>query len=120
MKAIFLIMAEPRHLEEIIEAWQKIGLHGITVLDSYGSEKAIKKHTAEDSLPMFGSVMGYLRSKRQRSYTLISIVEEDRMVDEVIRITEEVVGNLTEKGKGILFVLPLDRVVGYRHAEKAK
>jgi nitrogen regulatory protein PII len=118
MKAIFLVLAESEHLEKVIEAWRKIGLRGITILGSYGSQTALKQHTAEDSLPMFGSVLGYLRSKRQQSYTLISIVEEDRLVDEAIRITEEVMGDLTQKGKGILFVVPLEKVVGYRRDDE--
>ncbi len=63
---------------------------------------------------MFGSVMGYLRSKRQRTYTLMSIIERDHLVDEAIGAAESVIGDLTEKGRGILFVAPLERVVGYR------
>jgi nitrogen regulatory protein PII len=79
---------------------------------------ALKDHAAEDNLPMFGSIMGYLRSKRDRSYTLISVVDEDRMVDEAINAVEEVIGDLTQKGKGILFVVPLEKVVGYRRGDR--
>lgn len=118
MKAIFLIMARPEHLESVVEAWGKVGLRGITILDSYGTDMLLRQHTAEDSLPMFGSVMGYLRSKRQHSYMLISVVEEDRLVDEAIRATESIMGDLTQKGKGILFVVPLDKVIGYRRGDK--
>jgi nitrogen regulatory protein P-II 1 len=114
MKAIFLIMAESEHLEGVVNAWRKIGLTGVTILDSFGGGEALHKHEAEDSLPVFGSVMGYLRSRRPKSYTVISVVEEDRMVDEAIRAVESVMGDLTERGKGLLFVVPLDKVKGYR------
>jgi nitrogen regulatory protein P-II 1 len=114
MKVIFLIMAESEHLERVVEGWRKVGLRGITILQSFGVDMELKHHGAEDSLPMFGSVVGFLRSKRQRSYTLISVVDEDYLLDEAIHAAESVIGDLTQKGKGILFVVPLDKVVGFR------
>lgn len=48
----------------------------------------------------------------------ISVVEENRLVDEAIRATESIMGDLTQKGKGILFVVPLDKVIGYHRGDK--
>ncbi|MBI3995907.1 MAG: hypothetical protein HY349_08030 [Nitrospirae bacterium] len=117
MKAIFFVMKESDLLVKIVDAWKKAGLTGVTVLDSYGAGM-VTEHGGDDSLPMFGSVMGYLRSKHQRSNTLISVVEDDRQVEEAVRATETVMGDLAQKGKGILFVVPLDNVVGYRRGKE--
>ncbi len=44
---------------------------------------------------------------------MFSIVE-NATVDALVKATEEVVGDLSEEGKGILLVMELSKVVGFR------
>ncbi|MCH7579815.1 MAG: hypothetical protein IIB22_06180, partial [Chloroflexi bacterium] len=45
--------------------------------------------------------------------TMFAIIEND-MVDAIIQATEATLGDLTEKDRGILMVIELAKVVGYR------
>jgi nitrogen regulatory protein PII len=52
---------------------------------------------------------------------MFTVVENEEKVDELIEATQKIIGDLNNAHNGVLFVLPVSRVVGLRGGqERAK
>jgi hypothetical protein len=60
-------------------------------------------------MPSLGDL---LASQELRNRTLFTVVPDEAMVDRIIAATEGVVGDLTQHHTGLLFVVPVSRVLG--------
>ena len=109
---VYDIIASP----SILEAWEEVGAPGITILESTGMGP-IRQIAMRDDLPLLPGLRDLLRSREQQHRTLFSVVEGEEMVERLIAVTEEVMGDLNNPYSGVLFVLPVSRVVGFRGAE---
>lgn len=119
MKLVILITAQVENGLEIAQAWQEAGAPGVTLVRAHGL------HTLQDELksgsvelpPMvvsMGAAMAAILDNLEERNQMILSVVEDTTVDRLITAANGVLGDLTEPNTGILFVLPLDRVVGLR------
>ena len=76
-----------------------------------------KKTAIRDDLPLMPSLSRLLQNQEERHRTIFTVVEGDEMVDQVIAATEAVIGDMENPHNGVLFVLPVSRVVGLRGGE---
>lgn len=110
MKALFLILNKTEKLNEVLEAFVEVGIKGATVVDSQGMGSAL----SESNLPMFG---GFLRTvldnNRPFNKVIFSVVKEEETVDKAIEAIEDILGDMSKPGVGLIFVMPVDRVVGW-------
>jgi hypothetical protein len=53
-----------------------------------------------------------------RHRTIFAVVDSDEMVDRLIKATENQLGNLNNPDNGVMFVLPVSRVVGFEGAKE--
>ena len=109
---VMLVLHDLSHFNPVMAAWRDAGAPAITILDSVGTRE-LEEQVARDDLPLMPSVRDLLQSDDAPRKTIFTIVE-DAVVDPLIEATEKVMGNLSEAQKGILIVLPVTRVVGYR------
>lgn len=112
-----LILNDTNYLEGIIDSWEEAGASGATVLDCAG-KRQVKEALQRDDVPLFPSLTNLLQDEQVAQKFIFSIVEDGSIVDRIIDATEKLTGDLFEKGKGILFVLPLNFVLGLRPAER--
>jgi nitrogen regulatory protein PII len=108
---ILLILDDINQCSAILEAWETQGVGGITILESTGLGR-VKKLSIRDDIPLMPSLSRLLQSREERHRTLFTVVETEEMVDKVITATQEILGNLENPHNGVLFVLPVSRVVG--------
>ncbi len=108
--AVFLVVHEVERLQDLLSAWDDVGVTGATVIESTGSYR-LRMRGYRDDLPLIPSLDSFLQGEGENQRTCFTIVQEDR-VDELIQATERVLGNLSDPNTGILFVLPVLRVVG--------
>jgi nitrogen regulatory protein PII len=74
-----------------------------------------------DDLPLMPSLMNLLKSREERHRTLFTVVDSEEKVDQLIEATQKIIGDLNNAHNGVLFVLPVSRVVGLRGGqERAK
>lgn len=109
---VLMVLFEVGKLNAVMAAWQEAGAPAITILDSVGSRE-MDEHGRGDDLPLMPTIKDLLRGDESPRKTMFSVVE-DGAVDPIIEATESLLGDLTQPRKGILVVLPLARVVGYR------
>jgi hypothetical protein len=66
------------------------------------------------------SLEDFLPRVEQLSRTVFSMVDDDTVVEQVIAATQQVVGDLSEPDRGLLMVLPVERVYGLRKYDQSR
>jgi len=110
-KMIMLVLADGSKALETLQVWARVGVAGATILDSSGIGTQLAGH---DDLPLIPSIRAVLRSQEHTHRTIFSVVRDDFDVQELIRVTEAVVGPLAAPHTGILIVLPVLEAYGLR------
>lgn len=108
--AVFLVLQNLERLSELLDAWGEANIPGATVLESAGLH-CLRGCSYRDDLPLIPSLDTLLRGNADSNRTLFAIIDEQE-VDSLIEATEKVLGRLDAPNTGILFVLPVLRVVG--------
>jgi len=109
---VILVLYNLEHFEGVLNAWRDAGAPAVTILDSVGTRE-LEEQARRDDLPLMPSIRDLLQSDDAPRKTIFTVIG-DKAVDDIIEATEGVMGDLTEAGKGILIVLPVSKVVGYR------
>lgn len=108
---VVLIIDDVNKSPQIIEAWAEAGVSGITIIESTGLGRPRDNVSLLDTNIMT-SIRTLLQHREDPNRTMFSIVEGEAMVDKLIAVTEKTVGKLSDPHRGLLFALPLARVVG--------
>lgn len=114
---ILLILDDINQCTSVLEAWEAQGVGGVTILESTGLGR-VKKLSIRDDIPLMPSLSRLLQSREERHRTLFTVVETEEMVDDVINATETIIGNMEEPHNGVMFVLPVSRVIGLHGGQK--
>ncbi|HEY1014162.1 MAG TPA: hypothetical protein VGE07_15730 [Herpetosiphonaceae bacterium] len=110
MEAVVLILNDVDLLHEVLRAWEEIGVNGVTVLRSTGLGR-ITDALYRDDAPLFPSLREVLEGDERHHWTLLSVMEPG-LVDPLIAATERITGPLSEPNTGMLFTLPVGKVIG--------
>lgn len=111
MKLILFVLQDARKLLDLLNAWKEAGASGATVLFSTGMGRLHLTAPLLDDLPLMPSISDFYVHDEEMSRTIFTIVR-DEMVEKIISVTEQIVGDLNKPGTGILVVLPADSVHG--------
>ena len=117
---VVLVLDDLDKSAAILEAWERAGVSGVTILESTGLGRLHRNLGAMDDLPLMPSLQRMLRTREEQHRTIFTLVEGDTLVDTLIRATEEITGDLNEANRGIIFVLPVMRVIGIANGLKDK
>ncbi len=109
---VLLVLHDLKDFNSVMTAWREAGAPAITILDSVGIRE-LEEQGMRDDLPLMPSIRDLLQSDDAPRKSIFTIIE-DAIVDPLIEATERIMGDLSEPQKGILVVLPVTRVVGYR------
>jgi hypothetical protein len=101
MFMIICVIHDPDQINALLEAWQGIGMPGITILESTGVNRRLNR----PHLPM-RYALGSAASDRG-NYTLMSVVEQEAMIQECLETTEQIIGDLTQPETGIFTAIPV-------------
>ena len=111
MYLILFVLNDITFCEEVLDAWDKTGVRGITILPSTGLARMRKAALRED-LPLFPSIRDLFEHGESLNRTLFTVIDKEEMIDDIVEATESVIGNLDQPNTGILTVIPLTRVYG--------
>lgn len=109
---VALVVHDPGQVDAVVHAWLEAGVNGMTLLDSSGLSHHEGEHHLRDDVPLFPSVRSLLRSDETSSRMIFSLVADDFDIDRLIAASEAVIGSLDGDEVGVLFVVPVSRVVG--------
>jgi len=100
------IINRPEAVEDVIAAFVEIGVTGCTIVDSKGMGKIITQ-----DIPIFSGFKNMFSGTRESNVTIFSVMDSG-LVDEAIKIIEEIYVSFSEPDSGIVFTLPVNRVKG--------
>jgi nitrogen regulatory protein P-II 1 len=96
----------------LLEAWEKAGAVGITILESMGVRRL--QTMMRDDLPLMPSLRDLVANEELYHRTLFTVAPDEATVDRIAAATEAVLGNLSLPNSGFLFVVPVSRALGLR------
>lgn len=106
MRLLVAVINDPEKLDEILSGFLEIGVTGATILNSEGMGRLLSH-----DIPIFAGLQTLISGSRPQNRMIFSVVPDD-LVDSAVELLQEICGNLTAPATGIVFVLPVDRVVG--------
>lgn len=111
MKMILFVLNDPAKLLDLLNAWREAGASGATVFFSTGMGRLHQSASLRDDLPLMPSLSDFYEQNEELSRTIFTIIKDD-LVENIIGVTGQIVGDLSLPGTGILTVLPVDSVHG--------
>jgi len=112
MKLLVFVLNREELLEEVLEAFAEAEVPGATVLDSEGMGRLL---TFE--VPLFADFKKFMKGNKPYNKTVFSVLDDDEKVKKLEALIENVCGDLSKPGTGILFTLPVDYAKGLRTEE---
>lgn len=107
---LVLVLDNVEQGPSILDAWEKAGVTGITILESTGQGRV--RRAMRDDLPLMPSLRDLLAGSELHHRTFFSLVGDDEVLERAIAATEETLGDLDTHHSGILFVVPVSRALG--------
>jgi nitrogen regulatory protein P-II 1 len=112
MYLILFVLHDADKCERLLDAWEKAGVRGATILHSTGLGRMRGKNWTDD-LPLFPSLEALTEHEEYFSRTFFTVVDTENIVDRLVECTESVVGDLSQPETGFLVVLPVLRTYGF-------
>ena len=109
--AIFVVLPDLETCQNLLRAWQTVGVPTATILDSMGVHEL--KQRGRDDVPLLPSLRTLFAHETPQR-TLFAVVGDEVNLERVIAVSEQVVGSFDAPNSGILFVLPVTHVRGLR------
>ena len=111
---IVVVVTDMQVCHDVIRVWEEAGVPGATILDSMGMRHLQRRHTHRDDLPLMPSLRSMLEQEEYNHRTVFSVVPDGFDLDDLIRRTEELVGDFEAEHTGLIFVVPVLQVRGLR------
>lgn len=107
------VIDNPDDCSSVLEAWERVGVSGATILESTGLAR-IKRAGMRDDISIMPSLRDLLHAKEERHRTIFTVVDSQETIDSLVDVTQSVIGNFDQENTGFLFVVPVAQVYGLR------
>lgn len=107
---VMLIMTNPDHCMDMLEAWEAAGAPGITILETTGLNTLRKSTGVRDDLPLMPSLADIFRATEEHHRTIFSVVDDEAQVDKLLATTEQIFARYETdniENSAVVFVLPV-------------
>jgi nitrogen regulatory protein PII len=106
MYMILLVLDDPAQLDSVIDAWEKIGIRGVTMIESTGLGRVRRSRV------LLRYYFQETRLEEEGHMTLLAVVPDMEQVQACLQATESVTGDLSGPDTGIFTAWPLAVVKG--------
>jgi nitrogen regulatory protein P-II 1 len=107
VKLVVFVLNNEGLLDEVLEAYAEVGIPGGTILDSEGMG-----HFLSFEIPLFAGFKKFMKGNKPYNKTIFSVVRDESLIPKLHELLNEICGDLSGPGTGILFTLPVDWAVG--------
>lgn len=108
MYMVMFILHDNTHLDDVIQAWQRVGVGGITIMESTG---AYRRQVGRMGARYLFAMPRMVDADRA-SHTLYTIVPNAAVVEQCVAAVEGIIGDLEQPDTGVLAAWQLDVVRG--------
>lgn len=109
MYMLIMVLDDVSHLTDVLAAWERAGIRGVTILESTGLHRVLLRHRPGAAFAGFTRVFG---NNYVGHNTLFAVVDDMAIIEAAVAATEQIIGKLDEPHTGIMFALPVSRVWG--------
>jgi hypothetical protein len=106
MFMIFFVLDDPDRLDEVLDAWEKAGMSGVTIIESTGIHRLKRQVTTIRYVFQRSSIV------EDGHYTLMAIVTDQAAVQACLQATENLIGDISQANTGVFASWPLTTVRG--------
>jgi nitrogen regulatory protein PII len=106
MQLLVAVVNHEEFVDDVLAGFVELGITGATILESRGMGRVLSREA-----PIFAGVRSLASQSRAENRTVLCVVEDDK-ADAAIAMVQEVCGDLSRPGAGIVFTVPNGRVVG--------
>ena len=106
MQLLVVVLNHAELVEQVLAGFVELGITGATLIDSKGMGRVLSQ-----DVPIFAGLQTLNTRSRSANRTLFCVADDEK-IDAAVRMIEETCGDLKGAGMGILFTLPVNRVVG--------
>lgn len=107
MQLLIAVINQEEKLDEILSGMVELGVTGATIIGSEGMGRVLSH-----DVPIFAGLEMLARRSRPQNQTIFSVIREDDKVEGVLKLLQEICGDLENPATGIAFTIPVTRVVG--------
>ena len=108
---VVLIVNNIDKCPDILDAWEEAGVLGVTIFPSTGLGR-VRRAGLRDDLPLMPSLEDLFSGEEEQSRTFMSVVDSQEIVDKMVAIAQQILGNLDDPHTGFLFVVPVVQAYG--------
>jgi nitrogen regulatory protein P-II 1 len=108
---VVLIVDKTDDCPAILDAWAAAGVLGMTMLASTGIGN-MRRAGLRDDMPLMPCLQDLFESEEVQHRTLLVVVDSQELVDKMVAIAQQIVGNLEDPHTGFLFVVPVIQTYG--------
>ena len=108
---VLLVLDDPGLSEALLDAWEAVGVRGVTILESSGIGR-YRRGSLRDDMPLMPSLRNLLRGEQEHHRTFFSIVEGEEQVERLARAAQTVTGDFGLPNTGIFIALPVSHAYG--------
>ncbi len=112
MKLMVFVLNNEELLERVLEAYAEVGIQGGTILDSEGMGRFL---TFE--IPLFAGFRKFMKGIKPYNKTIFSVIRDESLIPKNHDLLNEICGDLSGPGTGILFTVPVDWATGLAEEE---
>lgn len=106
MQVLVAVINREESIDSVLEGFVELGITGATVVESKGMGRVLSR-----DVPIFAGVRALSERSRPANRTVFCVVD-DAKVDAAIAMIQEACGSMDDAGAGIVFTVPVARVVG--------
>ena len=106
MKLVIIFLNKIEYLDDLLSAFLENSIPGATVLNSEGMG-----HVISDNIPIFAGLKDAFAGSSPVNKLIITAVE-DKLVEKIKAIFQDVCGDLDTPGVGPIITLPIDKTFG--------
>lgn len=110
MKLLVYILNRIELLDDILLALSRAGIGGATILNSRGMARQLYGNAGAEQ-GFLSSLRALADPQRDDNVTILAALREDQVPD-FVRAIEDIGGDLSTPGTGILFTMPIDFIKG--------
>lgn len=109
MYLLIMVLDDVEHLNDVLKAWEKVGISRVTIMESTGVGRVLERHHASAPMAGFGNLFGGIRPGHN---TLMAVIDDMGQAEAAAAAAESVIGSLDNPHTGILFTVPVARFWG--------
>ena len=107
MELLVCVVNRDEKLEEVLSGFLELGVTGATVIHSEGMGRVLSQE-----VPVFAGLQTLMSRSRPQNTTILSVIESTEAMEQAIALVQRVCGDFDEPSTGIVFTVPLNRVIG--------